>query len=227
MRLEKRLLDEARSGVSRMRKRQTSTFFAAVGRVRNDQSGITGLETAIVLIAFIVVAAVFAFAVLTTGLFTTERAKETTLSALGEAQSTLAPKGAVIGEAAGLTVDTIKFKIANAAGAAAVDLATTRTLLTYSDDNQNINAAPLAAAGDIGACALAGEKVCWKTNWLIGTGDTIDSGEVVEITVDLLALTTPLPGNMSFKIEVIPVQGAVVPINRTTPLEIKPVMNLD
>ena len=66
MRLEKRLLDEAQSGVSRMRKRQTSKFFAAVGRIRNDQSGITGLETAIVLIAFIVVAAVFAFAVLTT-----------------------------------------------------------------------------------------------------------------------------------------------------------------
>ena len=150
MRLEKRLLDEAQSGVSRMRKRQTSTFFAAVGRIRNDQSGITGLETAIVLIAFIVVAAVFAFAVLTTGLFTTERAKETTLSALGEAQSTLAPKGAVIGEAAGTSVDTVKFKLANATGAAAVDLATTRTLLTYSDDNQNVNAVPLAAAGDIG-----------------------------------------------------------------------------
>ena len=210
-----------------VRKRQTSTVFAAVGRIQNDQSGITGLETAIVLIAFIVVAAVFAFAVLTTGLFTTERAKETTLSALGEAQSTLAPKGAVIGEAAGTSVDTVKFKLANATGAAAVDLATTRTLLTYSDDNQNVNAAPLAAAGDILACANAGEKVCWKTNWLIGTGDTIDSGEVVEITVDLRALTTPLPGNMSFKIEVIPVQGAVVPINRTTPLEIRPVMNLD
>ena len=227
MRLEKRLLDEAQSGVSRMRKRQTSTFFAAVGRIRNDQSGITGLETAIVLIAFIVVAAVFAFAVLTTGLFTTERAKETTLSALGEAQSTLAPKGAVIGEAAGTSVDTVKFKLANATGAAAVDLATTRTLLTYSDDNQNVNGAPLATAGVIGAFAGAGKKVCWKTNWLIGTGDTIDSGEVVEITVDLTALTTPLPGNMSFKIEVIPVQGAVVPINRTTPLEIRPVMNLD
>ena len=49
----------------------------------------------------------------------------------------------------------------------------------------------------------------------------------MEITVDLTALTTPLAENMSFKIEVIPVQGAVVPINRTTPLEIKPVMNLD
>ena len=33
-----------------------------------DQKGITGLETAIVLIAFVVVASVFAFAVLSTGL---------------------------------------------------------------------------------------------------------------------------------------------------------------
>lgn len=35
---------------------------------RLDQRGITGLETAIVLIAFVVVASVFAFAVLSTGL---------------------------------------------------------------------------------------------------------------------------------------------------------------
>ena len=35
---------------------------------RADERGITGLETAIVLIAFVVVASVFAFAVLSTGL---------------------------------------------------------------------------------------------------------------------------------------------------------------
>ena len=229
MRLEKRLLDEAQSGVSGMRKRQTRTFFAAVGRIRNDQSGITGLETAIVLIAFIVVAAVFAFAVLTTGLFTTERAKETTLSALGEAQSTLAPKGAVIGEATlnQTYVNTIEFKLANAAGALSVDLASTKTLLTYTDDSQSVTAVFLATAGGSGACAGAGAKVCWKTTWLLGSGDTIDSGEVVEFTVDLTALTTKLSKNTRFKIEVIPETGAVVPISRTTPLEIKPVMNLD
>ena len=37
-----------------------------------DQRGITGLETAIVLIAFVVVASVFAFAVLSTGLLSSE-----------------------------------------------------------------------------------------------------------------------------------------------------------
>ena len=45
-------------------------------RSRNEH-GITGLETAIVLIAFVVVAAVFAFVVLSTGLFSSERSKET------------------------------------------------------------------------------------------------------------------------------------------------------
>ena len=207
-----------------MRKRQTRTFFAAVGRIRNDQSGITGLETAIVLIAFIVVAAVFAFAVLTTGLFTTERAKETTLSALGEAQPTLAPKGAVIGEATAnqTYVDTIKFKLANAAGALSVDLASTKTLLTYSDDSQVVTASYETST----SCATA-KIVCWDHSWILGAGDAIDSGEIVEFTVDLKNLVTQLEKNTRFKIEVIPSKGAVVPITRTTPLEIKSVMSLD
>ena len=42
-----------------------------------DQRGITGLETAIVLIAFVVVSSDFAFAALSTGLFSSDKAKET------------------------------------------------------------------------------------------------------------------------------------------------------
>ena len=45
-----------------------------VRKLVREERGITGLETAIVLIAFVVVAAVFAFTVLTTGLFTSEKA---------------------------------------------------------------------------------------------------------------------------------------------------------
>jgi len=41
-----------------------------------NESGITALETAIILIAFVVVAAIFAFTVLSTGTFLTERSKE-------------------------------------------------------------------------------------------------------------------------------------------------------
>ena len=38
-----------------------------------DQRGLTGIETAIILIAFVVVASVFAFTVLTTGIFSAEQ----------------------------------------------------------------------------------------------------------------------------------------------------------
>ena len=47
-----------------------------------NQRGITGLETAISLIAFVVVASVFAFAVLSTGLLSSEKSKETVLGGL-------------------------------------------------------------------------------------------------------------------------------------------------
>ena len=49
-----------------------------------DQRGITGLETAIVLIAFVVVASVFAFSVISTGLFISEKAAESASAGLGE-----------------------------------------------------------------------------------------------------------------------------------------------
>ena len=50
-------------------------------RIRKEH-GVTGLETAIVLIAFVVVAAVFSFVVLSTGLFASERGKETVYAGL-------------------------------------------------------------------------------------------------------------------------------------------------
>ena len=71
----------------------------------SDQRGITGLETAIILIAFVVVASVFAFTVLSTGIFSAERGKETVFAGLSEARGTIEPKGSLI--ANGLTLDTL------------------------------------------------------------------------------------------------------------------------
>ncbi|SVD37947.1 uncharacterized protein METZ01_LOCUS390801, partial [marine metagenome] len=70
--------------------------FVQMQNLYSDRKGITGLETAIILIAFIVVAAVFAFTVMTTGLFSTEKAKTTAQAGIAEASSTFAPKGGVI-----------------------------------------------------------------------------------------------------------------------------------
>ena len=70
-----------------------------------DQRGVTGLETAIILIAFVVVASVFAFTVLSTGIFSAERGKETLFAGLKEAQGSLGMQGSVI--ANGVTEKTL------------------------------------------------------------------------------------------------------------------------
>ncbi len=70
-------------------------------RVSRDERGITGLETAIILIAFVVVATVFAFIVLTTGLFSAERGKETVFAGLDKARGTMEVRGGVVVTATG------------------------------------------------------------------------------------------------------------------------------
>src|SRR3972149_10854968 len=101
-----------------------------------DRRGITGLETAIVLIAFVVVASVFAFAVLSTGLLSSEKSKETVLGGLSETSATIVLKGAVIGYRMGTSSPTttasthflrrIEFQVAPAAGSGgSVDLGDT------------------------------------------------------------------------------------------------------
>jgi flagellin-like protein len=70
------------------------------------QHGITGLETAIILIAFVVVAAVFAYTVLSAGLFSTQKSQEVVYSGLQETQNTLEIKGAVLAQADPKFADT-------------------------------------------------------------------------------------------------------------------------
>lgn len=64
-------------------------------KIYRGQKGITGLETAIILIAFVVVASVFAYTVLSAGLFATQEGQESIHSGLQESQSTMEIKGAV------------------------------------------------------------------------------------------------------------------------------------
>ena len=172
-----------------------------------DQRGITGLETAIVLIAFVVVASVFAFAVLSTGLISSEKSKETVLGAVGEASATLNVRGAVVANVnAALTgVDTIKFNLSNASQSyKAVEVSDKAMILTYVDKDQALN----IAASD------------WTVTWLTGSGVILDPGEQVEIVVTLTGLTPRLGKGKEFSIQVKPQTGAVLLINRTMPPEL-------
>ena len=106
-----------------------------------DQRGITGLETAIVLIAFVVVSSVFAFAALSTGLFSSDKAKETIQAGLSETRGSMELKGSVIIDAVttGTTANAnnITFQVSNAAGGEAIDLTPGKTLIKYSDETQS------------------------------------------------------------------------------------------
>ena len=115
-----------------------------------NQRGITGLETAIVLIAFVVVASVFAFAVLSTGLLSSEKSKETVLGGLEETSSTISVRGSVIGDSnSGKTaIDTVKFTLSSAAQASdAVDLSTTGVVVTYLDNKPSTARTPRVLTG--------------------------------------------------------------------------------
>ena len=193
-----------------------------------DQRGITGLETAIVLIAFVVVSSVFAFAALSTGLFSSDKAKETIQAGLAETRGSMELKGSVIlttslSGTAGIVSD-IAFQVANAAGGESIDLTPGKTLIKYTDDTQSkmfvstagFTATPLGAAD---------------------TDKLLERNEVYEIKMIDLELAThdtdnhtlksTLSTNTTFSLEVIPPRGAVLFIERTTPVFLDDIASLD
>ncbi len=108
-----------------------------------EQRGITGLETAIILIAFVVVAAVFAFVVLSTGLFSSERSKETVYAGLEKTRGSMELSGAVIATSDGTEVTDISFDVTLAAGGSAVNwdaaATTNRTIVSFIDDTVEVD----------------------------------------------------------------------------------------
>ena len=183
-----------------------------------DERGITGLETAIILIAFVVVATVFAFVVLTTGIFSSERGKETVFAGLAKARGTLEVRGGVVVTSAGapLVVDDLQFAVATTAGGESVpmDPAATnnRTVIAYRDD------------------ATVDDDVTYTVTNIVGDTDTLlESGELKVVSIDAATGISPAPtlaANNRFTIEVQTPVGAVVDITRQLPAELAAVMQL-
>jgi flagellin FlaB len=107
----------------------------------DNQRGVTGLETAIILIAFVVVASVFAFTVLSTGIFSAERGKETIHAGLKGARSSLELKGSVL--ASGVTNQVLS--LANTAWTSASSTVVTSTVNT-TDKKEGSASANLSIA---------------------------------------------------------------------------------
>ena len=60
--------------------------------------GITGLETAIMMIAFVVVASVFSYTVLSVGIFSSEKSKSAIYAGIRSVQSTMELVGPIVGK---------------------------------------------------------------------------------------------------------------------------------
>jgi flagellin FlaB len=91
---------------------------------KQNSDAFTGLEAAIVLIAFVVVAAVFSYVVLGAGFFTTQKAQETVYKSVEQGTSNLQMLGQVYGiaSASNTQIDKIQFSLGLGPGAPPMDL---------------------------------------------------------------------------------------------------------
>ena len=185
-------------------------------RLERDERGITALETAIILIAFVVVASVFAFTILSAGTFSTERGKEAIYAGLSSVQSSMEIKGSIIATAAELTgtmsIDKVTFTVANAVGGEPINLSEDErvVVIDYRDARQVV---PVGA---------------WELEWLGNGGDgddLLEPGELAQIIVPI-APTVTLTTSTEFALEIKPPSGAVLNIQRTTPPYLEPVNDL-
>lgn len=213
-------------------------------KIHRGQKGITGLETAIILIAFVVVAAVFAYTALSAGLFSTQKSSEAVYSGLKEVQSTLELRGSVIAYQGDAVIDStvgkVEFTVNNVLHGTPIDLTppyilstgnltasglSNPTIISYIDENVTV-----------AECA-------WTIDWVGYHSDDylLEEREKAVITVWLhsydgaawsdgaagtFLATNDVDVNQTFNLEMKPPAGAVLPIERTTPARLDAVMDL-
>jgi flagellin FlaB len=191
-------------------------------RVLRDESGITALETAIILIAFVVVAAVFAFTILQAGTFSTERGREAIYGGLEQVSSSMEVMGTLIAQKhpTNNQVMTLTFELQAVAAGGGVNITDTTSsdnvvVIAYGDDDEYV------------------DKLEWSMEWIVGghaTGgdgdDMLEPGEIAKITINLSDTdnNVTLAQATEFVLEVKPPQGSVIPILRTTPASLDDVM---
>ena len=208
-------------------------------KLLKGERGITGLETAIILVAFVVVAAVFSFAILSAGTYATQKSEEAIYAGLEEVRSTVQLKGSVIGQAiitgTNGQVDSVVLTIGNVAGGEAVDLteptfptvttsSSHRLVIDYVDQDQHRT------------------DLTWQVTW-VGQNDgdvLLEEGELAEIWIPVTntvvctlpstsgtcVLTPALGINTGFMLDMRPVKGAVLRVEGRTPASIDPVITL-
>jgi len=193
-----------------------------LGKLGKNQQGITGIETAIILIAFVIVASVFAYVVLSAGLFSTQKAKEAIHAGLEEAKSTIELKGDIMGRMENGILTTLYFTVGTTLSGDAIDFTppssgnTSLVIISYNDAYQIF------------------PTVNWTMSKLNTTDpdNILDKTEMFMITVDLTCVSVNATAEQlptayhTFRVEVKPPVGAILPIERTIPARVSQIINL-
>ena len=197
----------------------------------------TGLEAAIVLIAFVVVAAVFSYVVLGAGFFTTQQAQKVVYSGIQQASSNIVIIGEVYGDASGTSqgvvapnnagvIHTIIFTVGLAAGGTPIDLNQTvfvfenSTTLRTLDTAANINLT-LVAAGVPGGWQWG---ILSKQN--ANSNNLLEANEqftvMINVSSSAVSTSTGIPPSDQFTLQIRPPVGAALPITKSAPGGITP-----
>jgi len=183
--------------------------------VNQEQKGITGLETAIILIAFVMVASVLAYVVLSAGLFSSQKAKEAVYAGLKTTRSTVDIKGNVLAKMVDSKVTEIYFDVGSVSAGEPIDFTDTSAgnnvvVISYSDDN------------------VQEPSVNWTIEKLTTTNsdNLLDANELFRLTVDLSSISANITAYSTFALEIKPPTGAVLSIERIIPARISQLVNL-
>ncbi|MCQ8893857.1 MAG: flagellin [Methanolinea sp.] len=183
------------------------------------EDAFTGLEAAIVLIAFVVVAAVFSYVVLGAGFFTTQKSQETVYAGVKSASSSFEIIGNVYG-INNLTTDYkpylnyTKFTIGLTAGQNPLDV--TKMAISYSDERTRWTGADYGQP----VIYITGDQAGSAPKWGINATINDDGDNLLEPNEQFIIFigvpTTAVP-NERFTITLLPADGAAYPIIRKVP----------
>ena len=182
-----------------------------MSKLVENEDAFTGLEAAIVLIAFIVVAAVFSYVMLGAGFFATGEAQRVVDTGVAQATSNLEVAGPVIVKASssGGQVANVTFLLQLAAGGASVDMEKVTFTVATTSNRTTFNFTEVNSTW-----YAKGVEQPDKDNML-------DKFETVKIDIpgdaDAAKALPLIEVNDRFTVEVKPDIGAVLPINRMAP----------
>jgi flagellin FlaB len=190
-----------------------------MSKMMRNEDAFTGLEAAIVLIAFIVVAAVFSYVILGAGFFATQKSQEVVHTGVAQTSSTLELSGPVIAQASSTAyLGQVSFYLQLAAGGSPVDMtkvtytvATTEHLVTFVDVDSKSE----------GQTKVKREFVGKQKN----DNHLLEKHEMVMITIPLTGEGdkgfgdpgTYIGPNVRFNIDIKPDIGAALPMTKTAP----------